>query len=893
MNQVGNSILLLLEQIDTPAFVINEKLQVTLVNKVFSEQFGLLKDKLPAGLQDISLLSEFPDELQRLFSPMPSEAKTITTGSGDKRYNISVTPLSFGPEKYWLVVTKVDVHEESKFLPVQEGRYFFESLFEQASEAFALLNPEGRGIRVNRRFVQIFGYASIELQNKQLDKYIATVQFVKEAEFLTGRVLQGVEMSLETVRKTKAGKLFDVSVLGTPVRGNGEVIAAYLIYRDITTRKQIQLQLGESARRFRDLFYNDKSIKLLIDPDTSMIKDANDAALKFYGYSYHEFINKFIFDINTLGEEKVLGKMDLTVKQKQNVFQFKHRLKNGEIRDIEVFSTPILFGNKKLLYSTIIDISDRVDAEEKLRKSEERYRLLAENTHDGVALFINDVMHYASPSYYKILGYNEDDMVGLSLEEFEARIHPDDQKRVLSNLRTSISNQRSLVKYEYRVMKSDHTYIWIEDVVHHDFSDPEAIKSYVNTREITDRKNTEFNLKERNLQYEKLVADYQKNNKLLQEAKELAESSDRLKSAFLANLSHEVRTPLNGISGFVQLLQHLKPNSSKQGQYLRLIRESSDKLLEIIMNTVEIAKIKTGQISIKKQPVCLQTFFEDLYEEFGYAVRNKEIILKLVLPQDEDTEEQLIDWFKLRFAIKAVLNNSVKFTNKGTIWFGYQLKDQQLLVFVEDTGIGIPKGKENDIFIPFVQGDVKRDRIYGGAGLGLSVAKGLIDAMGGEIIVDKNRVKGAKIEIVLNVPKAETETKKSKVIMEDKAHSKTILIVEDDMASRLYLSQLFELLSGAEMQYEIYEAENGTKARALVSEHNIDLVLMDVRLPDVNGLDLAKEIKFNSPDTIIFVQTAYTGNQYRSESIEKGCDDFLDKPITQEVLEMKLRKFHL
>jgi len=442
-------------------------------------------------------------------------------------------------------------------------------------------------------------------------------------------------------------------------------------------------------------------------------------------------------------------------------------------------------------------------------------------------------------------------------------------------------------------MKSDHTYVWIEDVVHHDFSDPEAIKSYVNNREITDRKNTEFNLKERNLQYEKLVTDYQKNNKLLQEAKELAESSDRLKSAFLANLSHEVRTPLNGISGFAQLTEHVEPNSAKHSQYLRLIRESSDKLLEIIMNTVEIAKIKTGQISIKKQPVCLQTFFEDLYEEFGYAVRNKEIILKLVLPQDEDNEEQLIDWFKLRFAIKAVLNNSVKFTNKGTIWFGYQLKDQQLLVFVEDTGIGLPTGKENDIFIPFVQGDVKRDRIYGGAGLGLSVAKGLIDAMGGEIIVDKNRVKGAKIEIVLNVPKAETETKKSKVIMEDKAHSKTILIVEDDMASRLYLSQLFELLSGAEMQYEIYEAENGTKARALVSEHNIDLVLMDVRLPDVNGLDLAKEIKFNSPDTIIFVQTAYTGNQYRSESIEKGCDDFLDKPITQEVLEMKLRKFHL
>ncbi|WP_462282081.1 PAS domain-containing protein, partial [Salinivirga cyanobacteriivorans] len=281
MNQVGNSILLLLEQIDAPAFVINEKLQVTLVNKVFSEQFGLLKDKLPAGLHDISLSSEFPDEFQRLFSPMPSEAKTITTGSGDKRYNISVTPLSFGPEKYWLVVTKVDVHEESKFLPVQEGRYFFESLFEQASEAFALLNPEGRVIRVNRRFEQIFGYTSNELQNKQLDKYIATVQFVKEAEFLTGRVLQGVEMSLETVRKTKAGKLFDVSVLGTPVRGNGEVIAAYLIYRDITTRKQIQLQLGESARRFRDLFYNDKSIELLKKYElTSIISDKHFQSFK-------------------------------------------------------------------------------------------------------------------------------------------------------------------------------------------------------------------------------------------------------------------------------------------------------------------------------------------------------------------------------------------------------------------------------------------------------------------------------------------------------------------------------------------------------------------------------------------------------------------------------------
>ncbi len=879
-----------IDKIDSITFVIDQYHVILAANKAFCHFFNFDCTNL-TGQSGRSLSQKNKDfkKVHEIISKGDLNLSEDYIEIKNKWYYLKKEKLpEFSGVEYLIRFIEVDPFLQKPILSKANPKELFRILFEQSPEAIVLTTTDGRVVMLNKKFTQVFGYTLEELENQYIDNYLSSPEYRDKAETLTNRTANGQYIAEEAKRKNKKGQIIDVSILGAPVYMNNKLQFVYGIYRDITSRKQTEMQLGHSDKRFRDLFYKDKSIKILIDPDTSLIVDANDAALNFYGYSYSEMLKQFMFDINILPSEDIKKHMKEAESHGKNHFTFTHKLKNGEIRHVDVFSTPLQFGNKKLLYSTIYDITKKIQAEQDLRESEERYRLLAENTNDGVALFVGNVIYYASPSYFRILGYKDSELVGVSLDELFTRIHKDDRKKITEKLANGIQNEQNSFKYEYRVKNAKGEYIWVEDVVNVKYNKKGVRHSFVNTRDINDRKNIELNLEKQKENYLELATEYRKNNELLKEAKERAENSDRLKSAFLANLSHEVRTPINGISGFAELVQSSQIEDDKQHKFLEIIKDSSMQLLDIITNTVEMAKIETGQITLHPVKSNINKLIDELFERFEKKALQKNI--KLLVQKDLPDNEcfLILDAEKFKTIMSALISNAIKYTSEGKVIFGYKTVESKFTFFVEDTGLGIPEDRHEKIFATFTQGDEKRDRIYGGTGLGLSVARGMIEAMGSEVQIESEEERGTNIWFEINSSIIKESDKQSKLADKDQY---TILIVEDDDASRQYLSQIFEFMQTDDLQLDVLVAENAVKARVLCQKNTIDLILMDVMLPDANGLDLAFQLKKQYENVNIIAQTAFAGADFRKTAMEKGCIDYVNKPISQDTLKRILDKY--
>jgi PAS domain S-box-containing protein len=385
-------------------------------------------------------------------------------------------------------------------------------------------------------------------------------------------------------------------------------------------------------------------------------------------------------------------------------------------------------------------------------------------------------------------------------------------------------------------------------------------------------------------------------NEELTIAIEKAKESDRLKSAFLANMSHEIRTPMNAVIGFTEIL--LKPDLSneKKSRYAGLIKQRSHDLLRIIEDVLDISKIEVGQMKVIVSEVNISLLLNELYEYYRLKKENNEaksgIALKLLLPHDLNNVRIKTDSLRLKQVLNNLLDNALKFTQKGSIEFGCRQEPGNLLLFfVKDTGIGISPQKHKVIFDPFRQAeDSVFARQYGGVGLGLSIVKGMVTLMKGEIWLESEPEKGttfyftipfiplqAVVEPVLESPDAKIRTWKNN----------TLLVVEDDEINSLCINEML-----TDTGIKILNAFSGQEALHLFkNEPSINMVLMDIRLPDTTGLVLTPIFKKKKPQTIIIAQTAYASPEDAQECIEAGCDDYIAKPIIKQKLMSVIDKY--
>jgi len=371
-------------------------------------------------------------------------------------------------------------------------------------------------------------------------------------------------------------------------------------------------------------------------------------------------------------------------------------------------------------------------------------------------------------------------------------------------------------------------------------------------------------------------------NILLAEAKKKADESNKLKSAFLANMSHEIRTPMNGIVGFASLLKNKSDlPKEKVDQYTDIITSNSKLLLNLINDIIDVSKIEADQLEIKNSNCNLKKLMIELYLMYSSEkVKHGKNGINLSYTNYDNSEITiLVDIERLKQIMINLLNNALKFTKEGSIEFGYEVREQVLYFFVKDTGIGIERSKVALIFDRFRQVVETSSRVYGGSGLGLAICNGIIKKMGGEIGVDSELDAGSLFWFTIPFIPIEDSTDKKKIkdIVSDlpRWEGKTILGVEDVEESMLLLKEII-----LPTKARFIGAQNAEDAiRIINSEDNVNLVLMDLQLPKMDGYQATREIKALRPLIPVIAQTANAMSEDREKAIEAGCVDYISKPI--------------
>ena len=380
----------------------------------------------------------------------------------------------------------------------------------------------------------------------------------------------------------------------------------------------------------------------------------------------------------------------------------------------------------------------------------------------------------------------------------------------------------------------------------------------------------------------------------LKQAKLEAEESDRLKTAFLANMSHEIRTPMNSIVGFSNLLTEPELQQSKKEEYLNHILRSSNSLINLIDDIIDISKIEAGQLNVNLSGYKINDLVNDVYYTFRDSNQNPDLTYHLNIPPESDFIKVKTDPLRVRQVLTNLVGNATKFTEKGSIEIGYIVKDhnlkQSVEFYVKDTGIGIPEDKIEVIFDRFRQIDDSRTRRFGGTGLGLAISKRLVELLGGSMRVKSKVGEGSVFYFCLPYEPQEKETVKETVPFAGSKYNwfgKTILIAEDENSN-------FEVLKAAinKTNIKIIRAFNGEEAVSIVKkDKTIDLVLMDIRMPKLNGYDATKQIKSYKPDLPVVSITAYAMSEDESKSLNAGCDLYISKPVRPTKLLSLLNDF--
>jgi len=390
-----------------------------------------------------------------------------------------------------------------------------------------------------------------------------------------------------------------------------------------------------------------------------------------------------------------------------------------------------------------------------------------------------------------------------------------------------------------------------------------------------------------------LVLERIHNEKKLIVAKNKAEESDQLKLAFLSNMSHEIRTPMTALLGFSDLLVKEDNTEEEKFKYSHLIQRAGGVLMKIIDDIIDVSKIELNQLKVEEKEFSLQTLMNEIY--YYYTNKLKKEKSEIIFHLDNEAEEDIVinsDEYRLRQILINLLNNAIKFTEKGTIHLRFYKKGEFVHFHVKDTGIGIPKEKERIIFERFRKSDDSKENLYAGNGLGLSISKHLAYLLGGDLLVNSSYKNGAEFILVIATNRIESTDNKKKAIIKPIGDinidwkDKLIYVAEDELSNYLLLEAY---LKTSKAQLEHFE--NGKDLIKAVQKNKPDLILLDIKMPILNGYETVEILKKKYPNIKVIAQTAYAMVEEKQRAMDAGCDDFVTKPIKKNILLYKMSRF--
>ncbi len=617
------------------------------------------------------------------------------------------------------------------------------------------------------------------------------------------------------------------------------------------TTKEALNYLAWNEMKYRALFENSNDAIFLINHKTAEILDVNQRACETTLYSKEELINMTVLDLHASQEQKEVSQLFDSNDSLVRLRGYNHKRKDGKLIPIEINSSIISIGENLYNLSFIKDISEELIANRKQKELAEINEQIIQTTLDGFLLLdIEGNLIEVNTSYVEIIGYSRDELLQMNIVQLDV-YHS--QQQVLE-LHERIVESRGL-RFETK----------------HRHKTGNVVDLDVRTSVFEIEGNIYVNAFVRD------ISDYKKYESELIAAKEKAEESDRLKSAFLATMSHELRTPLNGIIGFSQILAESIEDIDLK-EYSEIISKSGMNLLAIIEQMFETSIIEAGQVRLDKEEIILPELMETIYHYAEEELKDKKKDqIACVLDMDPVLESVQLesDITKLKQVFMKVIGNAVKFTESGKVVIGaFVNKENQLVFYVKDTGVGIPKEKEAFVFDRFRQLDNSHTREYGGIGLGTNLCKKIIELLNGKIWFESEE--GVGTTFFFTIPGwKEILGKESAVEEEPDFKQLKILVAEDDAMN-------YQLIEAILQKYNpiLIRAINGLEAVEMVEQcHDLDMILMDIRMPQMNGIDAAELIKEKYPNLPIIALTAYSLAETKEKIMKVNFDGYLAKPV--------------
>ena len=616
--------------------------------------------------------------------------------------------------------------------------------------------------------------------------------------------------------------------------------------------------LQQSEERFRSMFERHSAVQLIIDHETARIIDANHAAAKFYGWPVEELRRMSMRDINILSVEQAKQEIEKQRLSGQVPLLFKHRRADGSVCDVEILRQIININGQDLSYAIINDVTERKQAEIALKKMS----VAVEQSPTVVVMTDPDGnIEYVNPQFTEYTGYTFEEAKGQNPRILQSGLMP---KSLYEDLWKTIL-AGNIWRGELQNKKKNGELFWERAVMSAIRNPDGVIINFVAVKE---------DITEQKMLTDALIA-----------AKEKAEENDRLKSAFLANISHEIRTPMNGILGFSELLMEPQLSGEEQAEYIELMHRSGQRMLNLINDLIDISRIEAGETMVQVAETSVNELLHEVYSFFKPLAEAKGLRLSCQAGLPDSESIIISDQRKLNQILTNLVQNALKFTHVGSIAIDYYRKGTMLIFSVSDTGIGIPYDMQNRIFDRFLQVNNSLTRAHEGSGLGLSISKAYVEMLGGTIWVESEEGKGCKF--IFTVPYNPLNTSIPEYLLPPAeqltfipASSITILIAEDDDVSSFLLNKT---LKGENMT--LLHAGNGLEAVGLVKSHpEIELVLMDIKMPVMNGYEATRQIKLMRPELPVIAQTAFTSKEDMVKAQEAGCVSFITKPIRKNDL---------
>lgn len=902
--------------IESPVSMIitNVNKIVEYVNPKFYQSSGYLPDEVIGTLSPLLVEAEQdPGKYNNLWETIINDkewkGEILSRRKNGELYweIVSISPITDAKGEITHFITVKEDITQRKMLEETSNKYDF--IVNTSKEFMSLINRDYIYEAVNEQYCLAFNLPRNKIVGRPMLELWGSEIFYNYIKKAIDECFTGKEVSFQ--HKLSFGILKEryMDIHYYPYENSdGEITHIAAVAKDISEQKKAEQVLKESEERYKGLVSNLPD--LIIVHKKGKIVYANTVVYDLLGYTAEDVLGKHIMDF--IVEEYQPKVLENTQKRMKGIdipsYEIELYSKSGSRLFVEIRGSLISYDQEPATLNVLVNVTERkmlelrlikineeleqkisertvelTDAvtqlqneiderkliEESLRDSEEKFKALAEYSKDYIMRFDrNSRLLYLNRT---MIGYKPEEVLGKNQLEIGMPVE-------IYNIWTEAIKKVFETKTATRIEFEAPNHVWIDAILSPEFTKDDKVKTVLaSARDITELKKNEYELIH---------------------AKEQALESSRLKSEFLANMSHEIRTPMNAILGFTDLLS-MHINDRKLKGYLDAIKSGGKNLLTLINDILDLSKIEAGKMELRYEPVNPYTFISETKNIFAMRIAEKN--LDFIISIDPHLPESLLlDEVRLRQVLFNLIGNAVKFTETGFIKLSlskvYRQEDRSsldLILTVEDSGIGIPAEAHDKIFESFKQLNGQSSKQYGGTGLGLAITRRLVEMMNGTISLRSEVNKGSCFEITLfDVSAASTAPKPP---MEDTFdHSnltfdKSVALVVDDIElNRNLIKEFFH-----HTNIEILEAENGQQAIRLTEEYKPDIVLMDIRMPVLSGFEAIKIIKSN-PDLKSIPVIAITASAMKEDEqkiIDAGFDGYLVKPVQIRELFRELTKF--